>query len=396
MARRRVNTDYPTPDVVRRTFARSKTSLAGARRFMASQGIVVYAEEKTGIARAAGDTWLLPSAVRRLGNYLDMGQTAVAGFTISPHPQVSQMPGVAPETLLAAVREIAEGSKGRVIEADRQIKLAGFTYEEGKAWPWHGMLTYEHTFSLEGGERIASESDVPVMLREAPGGEVELSIIVRRSDDFEVASKWLHAGLEPVRNAWLATPIALSSDAAHRAEEIESILTGFTIGKVLKVSNPDVDKREVTTDATDTDDDAFLNVMKRAQYKTGLTDLTVIAERVVDDNGILSGLTAYLWTRENSASGRRAIVGIRLRQRPGRDIHLELSWHSGRAYTNTAQPTLTEEALDEMAAVDWDHHGKRGYMLDAFANVADALATPGATGSSADTGASGRSRGSIA
>jgi hypothetical protein len=378
VARRRVNTDYPTPEVVQRTFAREKTSFSGARRFMASQGIVVFAAERTGLARVSGEAWLLPSAVRRLGNYVDMGQTAIAGFTISSDPRVQPMPGTVPETLFDAVCEVAAASKGRVLDGDRQIQLASCLPDEDHGWPWHGTLTYEHTFALDGGERIVSESDIPVMLRATPGGEVELAVIVRRPEDFEVASAWLHAGLAPGRQGWLATPISLSSDAEQRAEELEAIVTGFKVGKLLKVSNPDLDKREATTDEETPSDDRFLEIMRRAQYKTGLTDLGVIAERVVADNGLLSGLTAFLWTREGGASGRRAIVGLRLRQRPGRDIHLELSWHSGRSYSEPQQPTLSDASLEELAALDWDQFAKRRYMLDAFADVATALAAPAA------------------
>ncbi|HEX5984684.1 MAG TPA: hypothetical protein VFY69_10795, partial [Solirubrobacterales bacterium] len=215
--------------------------------------------------------------------------------------------------------------------------------------------------------------DVPVMLREAPNGEVEMAVIVRRPEDFGVASRWLHSGLEPSRNAWLAAPISLSTDSSKRAEQVASVLTHFRVGKVLKVSSPDIDKREITSDEEKATGDKFLEIMRRAQYRTGLTDLAVVAERVAADSGLLSGLTAFLWTHESNSGGRKAIVSIRLKQRPGRDNHLELTWTAGRNYVEREAPRLDDEQMHDMTPVDWDMHSKREYMLEAFADVAEAL-----------------------
>jgi hypothetical protein len=81
MARRRPVDPYPQLASLERTFHREAVHLSGARRFYASEGVVVFAAGKDGIAAAAGAVWLRPSAYRRMNHYLDLKQSpSVGGF----------------------------------------------------------------------------------------------------------------------------------------------------------------------------------------------------------------------------------------------------------------------------------------------------------------------------
>jgi hypothetical protein len=372
VARRRVNTTYPEPPIIGRTIEDQKTSLDGARRFLASENVVVYADHKVGLGRAAGELWMLPSASRGLGNYLDLNQRAgLAGFRLQRDPRVTSLPGTTPASLLDHFREVADATKRHVVDNDRKLKLHTCSYEPDDPWPWHGMLSYEHVYALAGGERTLNEAHIQLRAREAVNGEVDIAVVVQRPNEYEAAKTWLHSGCQPGNHSWLVSSVGLPTEPADRGEALVNLLDGFSVGETLRVSNPDVHPRERTVGEAEPEErNPFLELMKQAPYRTKMGGLDVMLDRVEADDGILGGLTVYLWRRGGAAG---SVVALHLRHRPVQDDHVELRWNGARRLPNTDRPDLDDEFWGKLPAVDWDEDQKTKYTLQAWGDVVSVL-----------------------
>lgn len=372
MARKRsVNSDYPQAPVVGRTIDNRGTHLDGARRFMASENIIVFANEKVGLARAASEVWLRPSANRRLGNYLDLNQrVGVAGFRIERHPSVLSLPGSVPENLLEHFAKVAEGTKRKVVDKDRNLELATCSFEADRDWPWHGTLAYDHVYALAGGERIVNEAEIRLRARQSAAGGVEIATVLSRPREYEAAQAWLNNGCAPNQQGWLATPFGLPTDPAERAAAYTRLLSRFKVGEMLRVSNPDVHQREKTSGEPSSERDPFLEILKQAPYKTKMSGLETILKRVEEDDGVLGGLTVYL---KGTRGGEPFVASVQIRHRPVTDNQLEVRWNGARRLPSKEQIDLSDEAWDSLQPVGWEDDQKINYNLDAWGDVVTAL-----------------------
>ena len=132
MARRRVDS-YPQAESLARTFLKDDVQLSGARRFLCSEGVVVFAAEKQGVATAAGQTWMRPSAYRRAAEYLDLRMNpAICGFNVSRRPTRGQIEAV-PVDLFEQFRVAAESTLNTMLD-DRRIELRSAGQSEIEGW----------------------------------------------------------------------------------------------------------------------------------------------------------------------------------------------------------------------------------------------------------------------
>jgi hypothetical protein len=358
--RRRVTSFYPPLDALVSTLRRSKTSLAGARRFYAGEGLFVFADGKTGIANVAGRVYLPPAAYDELGNFLDHTPTpAVLGFCLSTVPDPStSLPELA-QTALAAFDAAARHSMHRAFDDEgREIVLQSIENEASRGWSWEGSLHYEDVYTLEGGNHIFRETCVRVLARPASDGDVEIAVVTTQAGDREAASAWLN---RINRGRWLIQPVSLPTADGGRLSAVEAILGKFGY-RLQTLKSPDVYA------GGGSDKAGFLKVLKRAAYETGMTDLETIADRMQNvDRGTLGALQLFLWER-----GRRAITSIELRQRPN-ESYVRVTWRGGRDY-DVSSLDLTDSVWDGATPVDWSAERKREYLLEAWDDVLAGLA----------------------
>jgi hypothetical protein len=374
---RRVSTDYPQPPSLERTYRRSRTKLDGVRRFLAAEGVVPFADDKNGLGRIGGDVWLRPSATRRVGNYLDLAPPAVAGFHVKVDPlQQTQRLPIDTGSLFEQFIAVAESSKSNVVEQHSRLRLAGGTMTGGD-WPWGGFLAYEHTVSIDGGERIFNEPQIPIYMREGSDGTVHVSAVLRRSGEYEHAQKWLNS-CNPSAHGLHILPVRVSEEPPERHDEFWAILKDlgdeFLIGR-----NPSMSARERTS-ATQAAESAFRDFIESVPYRTKPLEWDHVLKRLDDDELSLGSITAYLWAKRQPRDGRseNAIVAVEVRQRPGQDDHTQLGWSSGRSLPNNTRPAFTEELWQGLPLLDWDEEAKTRYLLQLWEGVTGVVAAPGA------------------
>src|SRR3954447_2265695 len=128
--RRRLIVRYPKRQPLEQTIAH-KANLPGTRRFLASEGIFVFADGRRGIARVVGDVWLRPAAYRRMSNYLDLQKHAsVAGLRISWNDSA---PTLRSESLYDDICAVLRNGKGRPV-GERRISVQSVSDERGDLW----------------------------------------------------------------------------------------------------------------------------------------------------------------------------------------------------------------------------------------------------------------------
>jgi hypothetical protein len=385
-ARRRVTTYYPHPNVLRDTVAGRDVSLDGVRRFLGSENVIGFASERAGLAAVIGEVWLRPSAVRRMGNYLDLAaRPSLAGFTIQVNPAVTPIAGVTPRSLLEHFREVTEDTKRQEVERTRRLKLDTSSFDADDPWPWHGLLSYEHVYALAGGERIVTEAQIPLRARETADGDVDVAAVLRRRNEFEAVSTYLHSGLTPSKKNWLVAPVGLPAEAADRAQAFVNLLAGFTsVGDAKRVANPEVHRRELAVgEESKASSDRFLAVMKQAPYRTSMAGLDVMLERVASDEGILGGLNIYIWRPVRGGGGEA--TSLLVRHRPNQDDHLEVRWNGGRQLPTSTPPDLTDELWEQLPAMDWGEQAKTDYTVAAWGDVVTALRKPSSAATATTT-----------
>lgn len=375
MAGRRVSTAYPQPPNLERTYRRSRTLLGGVRHFLAAEGIVPFADDKNGVARIGGDVWLRPSATRQIGNFLDLNPPALAGFRLRPDPLHLSL-AVASGSLFDEFIKVAEGMTRSVVDTTNQLRLQGCTHCGGE-WPWEGHLAYEHTVTIDGGERIFNEPHIPLHVREAADGSVLIAVVLRHAPEFDAAKKWLNA-CQPANHGWLLSPVRLNEEPPQRHDEFFDILTGLG-DEFLIARNPSMSARERTA-ASEAAETTFRDFIESVPYRTRPLDWKMILDRLNSDDVSLGGITAYVWAKRNTAEGRAnsAIIALDLRQRPGQDDHLRLSWNTGRVLPNRERPSFSEALLQDLPLLDWDEELKVRYLLTLWDGIAAAGQLPAA------------------
>lgn len=212
MAGRRVTTSYPQPPALERTYVKGRTRLDGVRRFLASEGVVPFAEDKTGVARIGGDVWLRPSATREVGNYLDLTPPTIAGWQVGADvmAQVMPFPVDGTGTIFEQFTDAATGTSRTVVDTGNRLQLRGGSMCGGD-WPWQGLLSYERTMTIEGGERIFTEPIIPIYMRDDAAGTVHIAAVLRHEGDTEQVNKWL-AHINPASRGWRLDPVRVSDE----------------------------------------------------------------------------------------------------------------------------------------------------------------------------------------
>jgi len=360
MARRRLTDHYPPLDALARTILSQRAHLAGARRFYSGEGLIIFADNKRGLAEIAGESYLPPGAYRQLGNFLDQNfAPSVVGFRCTllalpsdPIPELAMTPlnrfvGAARATLHVPFTD--EG---------REITLCAAEESDVAGWTWQGQLRYEHYYSLDGGHRIPEEASLRLYAREHDG-DVDVAIVVNQAQDREVAFAWL---LKVISGKWLPQAVVLPTRDPERLQTIRSICS--TLGPRLSgMRSPDV----YPSGTAERPSTGFLSVLRRAPYETALTDLDTIVERMDDDAGILGSCTLTLWER-----GEKAVTNVEVRQRPT-ESYARINWKSGRRHASSENDFLDERWWENAAPVDWSAEHKQLYLLNVWQDVINGI-----------------------
>jgi hypothetical protein len=371
MARRRSVDPYPQLGSLERTFQREAVHLSGARRFYASEGVIVFAGGKDGMAAAAGAVWLRPSAYRRMNHYLDLKQSpSVGGFQAIRPPARGQQPAFAPD-VFAEFKAAAAATKNLIIDGDRRVELRSCEDVDNGTWTWRGQVRYEHTLRLADGERIVGEAQVEIYARPSDDG-VDLAVVITRTGDFEVARAWLDRAAAASKG-WQLFPVAMDEDdLIGDLRRIETTLTGPR-SSVLAWSNPHFDRVGPAEGL-----DEFLTNMRRARYETEMLPLNVVEQRMTHDSGAVTHLNAFVGEYPiDRQRGKRPeeIISLRIAQSSA-EAHLFLHWHHGRTLpAERIREPFSRDLWDVLNPIDWDAVGKRDYLLRRWAGVLDALAT---------------------
>jgi hypothetical protein len=356
-ARRRLSVHYPPRPSLEQTLS-SKANLAGARRFFAGEGALIFADGKAGMARTAGDVWLRPSAYRQMSTYLDLNEhAAVAGLRLTwndaSHPSLLDTP------LFDDLRTVLSDNRHRRL-GEKNIEVQ--CVEDGdQPWDLTATLVYDHHTILAGGERLLDEGRVAVYARRRDDNAVDIAFVMHRSEDLEVVRQWLRAADSDGR--WLPRPAGLPRENPNRQEALERLLSTIRSGGLRAVSHPEIHRGTGTPRA----DTAFVSVFKRAAYETEMTNVETVVERMEADGGIISGLTIY-----THISGQKPVVSARIRQRP-KDDHLRLIWQPSRTLDSDQMPDLTESVWDNLNVIEWSEGQKRDCLLSMWVEAIDAI-----------------------
>ena len=371
MARRRRGVDaYPELASLERTFHRESVQLAGARRFFWSEGVIVFAATKDGVAAVAGGVWLRPSAYRRMSHYLDLKQSpSIGGFHATRPPARGQQEAF-PQDPFAGFLAAAAATKNKIVDSDRKIQLCSCEESESGPWTWRAELRYEHTVKLADGERIIGTAHVELFARANDDG-VDIAVVVTRPGDFEIARAWLDRAAAASRG-WHVAPVAMDEDdLIGDLRRVESTLLGDR-RTVLAWSNPHFDRVGSGEGL-----DAFLTKMRRARYETEMLPLDLVEQRMTHDSGAVTHINAFVG--EHTVAKQRGkqleqIISLRIAQSAA-EAHLFLHWQHGRILPgDRVQEPFSRDLWESLNPVDWDAPVKRDYLLARWAAVLDALA----------------------
>lgn len=371
MARKRVN-PYPRAGDLQRTFE-TKAKLGGARRFLAGEGIVVFAYEKEGVGQVVADTWLPPSAYRRMAQHLDMtGGPTIAGYRLSRRPSRGAVLDIGPATAFDDFRQQAERLAGVEIDAKRRATLRGNCETDG-TFRWEGQLAHDGFYDLVGGERIVSEQCTRMVARAAPDDTVDLAVTISGPDDLTVTQQWL-ARACPATSGWTIEPVGLT-DAGSVIEAVRVIAAlGEDEWTVLGISYLDAFR----VGAVEIDGDRFTSSTRRARYDVEPVEMSVISDKLTRDGASVAGLTVFVQRKSRRNGKVEPIISLRLNQPRSRAV-LQVSWESGRMPPKEGLPgKLTKARWDELVHVDWDRRTKERFVSRAWARSSGALLDDGA------------------
>lgn len=363
--RTREITPYPSPTSVADTFA-DKATLAGSKRFMAAQGLVVFAHEKDGVSRAAEETWLRPSAYRTMGHMLDLAPVpTVRGFRLLRlNLDQAQLDEHIRGTLLDELVAAAAQTKNEPFTSDRCIRLQDLDRGSG-TWPVSLHLAYDHVYDLVGGERVFDRAYVTVHARAVADGEVDIAVLTTRDGDFGAAGAWINAALRLSQRGWLLTPVGLPRTEPTREAGLRAVIDEVGGSRLVGLSSPNQHRDAAVPQASS----GFAQIIRDASYNTDFGTLDVILERARQDGVAVGELTAYL----RAGGAGVPVVAVRLRQRP-RDAHLSLRWHAGKQYTaQDPASVLDRERWETLRPLEWGLDAKEKFILEAWARAGDAL-----------------------
>lgn len=374
MARRRVD-PYPQAESLARTFLKDDVHLASARQFMSSEGLIVFAAGKEGIAAAAGRVWMRPSAYRRAGHYLDLRMNpTVCGFRIARRPIRGQLSELVPADLFEQFKTAAEKTKNVIVDTGRGIQLRWCGSSENDDWDWEACVQYENVLKLADGQRIVADANVQIYAKPGPGDTVDVAVVITRDGDLEVASAWIGRAAGST-HGWEAAPVGMSED--DLVEELRRIQDAFTRGhtKVLAWSNPHFD-RQIGLESDDVAD-RFVAGMRGAKYDTEWYELDTIASRGSADAAAITHLQAIVHDgharRGVNKDRPEPVIALRFSQRMS-SPHLRFHWHRGRVLAaDQRQIPLTRGVWESLVALDWDADTKRDYMLGRWGQLIGAL-----------------------
>ena len=359
MARRRLTDHYPPLEALARTIRGKRAHLAGARRFYAGEGVIVFADGKRGLAEVAGESYLPPASYRQLGNFLDQNfAPSVVGFRYTPLPLPAEpMPELAQTSLQQFIAAARTTLHSPFTDQGREINLHAASPSTVAGWDWEGELQYEHFFTLEGGQRIPEEAYLRLYARQH-GDDVDVAIIVNQPHDREAAVAWLN---KITASKWLPQAVVLPTRDPERLQTIRAVCDVFSI-RFAGMRHPDV----YPSATADRPREGFLAVLKRAPYETAPTDLDTIVERTDSDAGILGSFTVTLCER-----AEKAVTNVELRQRPTESF-ARLTWRSGRSHDGS-ELNLTDRWWETASPVDWSTERKQLYLLRVWQDILAAI-----------------------
>jgi hypothetical protein len=211
---------YPPPQAIAQTIQHDSTSLAGARRFYASAGVVVYADERIGMSNVAGRTWLGPSATRRISTYLDMVTPGVGGLIMAPAGIQAPQLDVGPQTAVGRLREMADAKQQQAL-GSHKATLCSVADSPHAHWEWTGVLAYDHKFRLKSGQYTTSRPLAVFHVRgDTHPTRAHILVEIRHAEDLDRVHGWI-AELLPTAERWSVVPFALVD---NRHEEVRSVI----------------------------------------------------------------------------------------------------------------------------------------------------------------------------
>ncbi len=367
-----MNPSYPTPDAIAQTIAHRETSLTGARALYAAAGVVVYADERLGMANVARRTWLAPGATRRLSTCLDMVTPSVGGLLMAPAGvQAPQLDVGGPRTAAGRLRELAEAHLQQAIAPGR-MTLCSLGDSVDQAWDWSGTIAYDHPYRLRTGEFVTSRPQAVFHVRnDGHPTRAHILVEVHHAADFEHVHRWI-AQLPPATERWRIVPVALL-DGATRHKEIRSIVDAIGSGGQVMAAHPHT-QRTGPQDSNATLAE-FVRHMKEARYSTsiqGLDSLIDRAERV--DHSVLSAFDLYHWS---GSDGARVAVRVRLKQH-GTDP-LTIEWGAVREPRTAAgvplpsTVSLDSDGWDLMSIVPWPEDQRMAHLRQLWSRLVGAV-----------------------
>ncbi|MEN3281462.1 MAG: hypothetical protein V7607_2602 [Solirubrobacteraceae bacterium] len=352
---------YSTPHAIAQTITHPQTSLTGARRFYASAGVVVYADERLGMANVARRTWLAPGATRRLSTFLDMITPAVGGLLMAPAGvQPPQLDLGGPATAAERLRELAEAHLQQSIEPHR-MTLCALDDSPDPNWDWSGVVVYDRPYRLRTGEYVTSRPHAVFHVRgDTRSIRAHVLVEIQHAADFEHVHKWI-AALLPATERWSVVPVALLDDRT-RHEEIRAVVDAIGAGGQVMAAHPHTQRaRAKDADAQLVE---FVRHMKEARYSTSIQGLDSLIDRAENvDHAILSAFDLYHWWGTNK---QRVAARVRLKQHGTEPLTID--WGAVREPRSAAgvplpEPvTLSSEGWDSMTSVAWSDDDRMAHL----------------------------------
>jgi len=369
------NSRYPLPEAIAQTVRHPSTSLSGARRFYGSAGVVVYADERAGLANVASRVWLGPNVTRGLSTFLDMVTPGVGGLIMQPAGVQAPQLDVGPRTASSRLREMAE-AKHQIPLGPRRATLCSVEDSADSAWEWTGLLSYDHEFRLKSGQYTTSRPMATFHVRpDSHPTRAHILVEIHYTEDLDRVRDWI-AALLPSVERWSILPFALLDD---RHEEVRAVVAAIGAGGEVTVANPQTQK--LSAAPADQQLAEFVRHMREARYTTNIQGLDSLIERAETvDHAVLSAFDLYHWIGEGK---NRAAVRIRLKQ-SGMDP-LTLTWGAVReAYTAagmqiTDPVSLDVDGWDSLTTAAWDDDLKIAHLRLLWGRIIDSLQSASAS-----------------
>ena len=306
---------YPKQPFLGRTYRKRSTSLDGARSFLAGQNLIITASDRNALAAAGGRIWLRPSSTRRLGNFLDMTPPMIGGWTIAPDPVgnvFSAVPGDIYDKFVDATGELAAVAKGRNAALRSPLRA-----DPDDRFDHRGVLTYHSLYTIEGGERLHHEPDVPLYLRRGDG-RVHVMAIMRRDEEKDVVRSWLNAAAGTI--GLLVQPFRLKEDLPERHDELRAIFKRLGDAP-LRFRHPEIFQQE--GGKAPASGAKYHEYRRSGSDRTWMVDIDTVLADADEHNMRIGAIRTFLFAPRDTNSGRDqpSINELRLHQEPGHRGH---------------------------------------------------------------------------